>query len=184
MPEDSDKEVHRYQHGFPEDVEENKVESAENANQPCLQHKKEDHELFESRLRSARVAHAQYHQEGGQEDKQEANAVYAHLIADVHIAYANPTPIFDILNVPPDSLHIRGEARVELQEHPQREQERQNSEQHGDHADSVSSRVFHRFGGFFLAVFMRVRPVPMVVGQVLRALHKEQNYCAYERKKS
>src|SRR5258708_1783640 len=63
MAENPDEEVHRDQHGLPEEIEEHQVERAEDPYHTGLEEEQKHHELFQSDLCIERIQHAEKHQE-------------------------------------------------------------------------------------------------------------------------
>ena len=79
---DSDQQVHRNQHGFPEYKEEKEIKRHEDAQHAGLQHQEPDvvflHSIFD---RGPRGKNRNPAQQGGEHDEQEGNAVYAENVA-------------------------------------------------------------------------------------------------------
>ena len=80
---DPDDEVHRDEHGLPEDIEEKEVEGHEHAQHARLQQEHGDGELFPAPLHGVpRGEEGQGHQEGGEEHEEQADAVHPQVVRD------------------------------------------------------------------------------------------------------
>src|SRR5260370_37546572 len=78
---DTDQQIHRHQHRFPENEEEEKVERHEDAEHPRLQHQKPDVIFLHSNLDGGpRRENRDPSQERGQHDQQERDAVNAEVV--------------------------------------------------------------------------------------------------------
>jgi hypothetical protein len=75
----ADEEVHRNEGEFPEDVEQEQILREENAKHAHFQQEEEHHEIFDALLdRLPRGEDGDGGQEGGQQNKQNAQAIHAH----------------------------------------------------------------------------------------------------------
>ena len=79
---DPDQEVERNQHRFPEDVEEDEVESEQHAGGRSLEHQQQQDELLEARCARVRDQHGEQREEPVQGEQEEAEAVDAQVVAD------------------------------------------------------------------------------------------------------
>ena len=80
---DADDEVHRHQHHFPEDVEEEEVERAEDAQHPDFEEQEEDVVLLHPLLDRRPAAQDRDEAEQGRQDhQQQRHAVHAQLVLD------------------------------------------------------------------------------------------------------
>ena len=80
----ADQQRHRDQRGFPEEVEQEKIERDEDADQRRLQHQQQNEEFLHPVVdRPPRDQHAQRHQEGGQQHQPQRDAVDPEVVVDV-----------------------------------------------------------------------------------------------------
>ena len=86
----ADEQGHGDQHGFPEDEEEDEIQGAEHADHGRLHDQQADHELLDARLDVAPGRqHAQRHDQGRQQDQQQADAVNADGVVDAQAPESN-----------------------------------------------------------------------------------------------
>jgi hypothetical protein len=115
---DPDEEVHRDEHGLPEDVEEEEVEGHEDPDHPRLEEEHEDDELADPLSdRAPRAEKGEGREEGGEDHEPEREAVHPHVVGDA--PGRDPRP-------PLDELH-RGDV-PEAPEHEERQREHQGRE--------------------------------------------------------
>ncbi len=115
LPPQIPMKVHRDQHGFPEDVEKEEVERHEDADHPRLQQEHGDGEFLPARLDGVPGREqGQRHEEGREQDQEEADAVDAEMVGDAERGH--PGAVLDEL--------IAGAGRVEAQVERHRREER------------------------------------------------------------
>ena len=95
---DSDQEVHREEHDFPEDVEQEEVERREDADDSRLENQEEDEEALRPLVDRPRVGVAKEAKERGQEDQRQAESVDTHEVVDAE--RRNPRRELDEADVP------------------------------------------------------------------------------------
>ncbi len=128
----TDQEVHRYEHHFPEHVEQEEIRCREDTDHPGLEKQHEDEELLDPVGDRPRCQQAQRGQEGRQQDQEQADAVDPHAVADPE--RRNPGHVGDELEV--------GSGIVEMLEQMERKDERQQGHGQGeppDHRPSVGT---------------------------------------------
>src|SRR5207249_5593165 len=114
-----EQEVHRDEHQLPEEVEEEEIRRQERAQHPGLEDEQESEELLHPpRDVAPRGEDDDRHQEGGEENEEEAHAVDPEAVLDAPLR--NPPRALDELEV--------GLARLEALEHPAAEGERHERE--------------------------------------------------------
>ena len=80
---DADQEIHRDEHGLPEDIEEEQVLGDEDADHARLEQEHEGRELLDPLVdRPPRREQGDRRQEGGQEDQEQADAVDADVVIE------------------------------------------------------------------------------------------------------
>ena len=96
---DSDEEVHRDQHHFPENVEQENVDRQQRAQKSGLEHQHEKAELARpfSNIAAGRVEQRQRNQDGSQQDEQQADSVNAEMVGDSELR--NPVVLLDELKI-------------------------------------------------------------------------------------
>ncbi len=125
---DADQEIHRDQHGLPEDVEEEKVEGREHADHCGLEDQHGDHELPHPVLDSLPGHHDRNNREQrGQRHKQDTDTVDAEFVIDV--------PCLDPLMVL-CKLHGGG-CCVEIRDERYAERQLRQRKDHGDPAHGI-----------------------------------------------
>ena len=112
----ADQKIHRDQHDFPEDVEQEQINRDEGADHPGLQNEEAD-QVFLDPLGHAAPGgqHHQRRQQRGQQDQEQTDAVHAYVVG--HAEVGNPGVVLDELEV-----RARG---VELQQQAERDDEGQ-----------------------------------------------------------
>ena len=123
---DPDQEVHGDEHHFPEDVEEEKVQRAEDPDHPGLQKEDADHEFFDLVLNILPAGHDRDEGEKGREKNQkQADPVDSQVIG-------NP-----VIGDPGDLFHELHGRRVqpEIEEEGKREEKLQQGHDESDPAD-------------------------------------------------
>ena len=82
----ADEQRHRDQRRFPEEVEEEQIERDEDADHRGLQDQHQDEEFLHPVVdRLPRDQHAQRHQEGGQDDQPQRDAVDAEVVMNIRM---------------------------------------------------------------------------------------------------
>ena len=92
----ADQKVHRQQHHFPKDVEEEEVQREEDAQHPRLQQQEEDAVALDVLGDVPTGPHRQHAEERGEDDQREADAVEPQAVFDVE--RGNPRPGDDVLH--------------------------------------------------------------------------------------
>ena len=81
---DRDEQVHGDEHGFPQHVEQDEVQSHEHAQHGCFHEQQADHEFLDPLADVfPRTQHAQGHDQGGQQHEQKGDAVNSQGVVDV-----------------------------------------------------------------------------------------------------
>ena len=125
---DPDDEVHRDQHGLPEDVEEEEIERHEHAQHARLEQQHGDRKLLPASLdRVPGGEEDERHEEGGQQHQQQADPVHAQVVRDAEGGH--PRALLDEL--------IGGERRVEACEQRHRDREGHQARREGRHLDQA-----------------------------------------------
>jgi hypothetical protein len=112
-----DEEIHRNEDQLPEDVEQEEVEREKDPHHPDLEEKHEDHELLHVLLdRFVGGQDGDRHQERGEQEKPQGDAVHPHVVADPELR--DPGDLLDELHrsrrpVEPDR---HGQGKEELRE--------------------------------------------------------------------
>ena len=78
----ADQEIGRYQHHFPENIEEEEVCRQEDANDATLQQQHEGHIVLDLLLDAERSSDTHECKEGGERNQQEANTIDAEAVVD------------------------------------------------------------------------------------------------------
>ncbi len=110
---DSDEEVHRNQHDFPEHVEQKQVQRAENTDHPGLQQQHEDEVFLRAFSNGPRRQHGQRRENRRQQNQEQADAIHTHVITDAERRY--PWRVDDVLEI--------GRAGVEMRDQMKRKHE-------------------------------------------------------------
>ena len=96
-----DEEVHREQDDLPEDVEEEEVEGAEDAEQAGLEEEEERHVRLHALLDVERVVDADDPEQAGQQDQRQREPVDPEEVVDVE--GGDPVPVLDVADLAPRS---------------------------------------------------------------------------------
>ena len=119
---DADQEVHRQQHDFPKDVEQEEVQSQKDSEHPCLEDQEQNQVALHLLVHAPGGEHCQHRDKAGQQHQRHADSVIAELVVDV----PRPDPRhLDAVLVPVDGQNsglVLG--RPELLEQEDREHER------------------------------------------------------------
>ena len=108
---DADQEIHRQQHDFPEDVEQEEIECQKDAHHARFQQQEQDavglHMLVDLPTRG----HRQHAENGRQDDQRKADAVEAHHVVDVE--RRDPVDREEVLHLGDAALEIGAEPPTE-----------------------------------------------------------------------
>src|ERR1700674_4977546 len=116
----SDKEVHRDQHHFPEHVEQEQIDREQRTEQPGFQHEHEEAEFARSLfdIAAAGVEQRQSNQNSSQQDQEQTNPVNTNMVCNAECGY--PVVLLG-------ELVVR-ELRIEFPENIETQRERQQRE--------------------------------------------------------
>ncbi|EKD59320.1 MAG: hypothetical protein ACD_55C00074G0001 [uncultured bacterium] len=137
---DTDHEVHRDQHHFPVDVEEEEVERDKGSDHAYFEQQEADHVLLHL-LFNRRVGgkDGDRHDEGGEDDEPEADAVDAQMVAHLEGAGCDPGHVLDEL----EAADV-GPRRVVPRDQRQREDERHHRHRHGNGTEHAVAVLVHK----------------------------------------